>query len=60
VVNTVPIHRELLLIVGLDWAILWEALDDPDCAVELGIDKLVGVHGSGKRQCEVEEAGVGG
>ena len=43
-VSAVPIHRELLLVVGLDWAILWETLDDPDGVVELGIDKLVGVH----------------
>ena len=58
--STAPIHRELLLIVGLDWANLWETLDDPDGAVELGIDKLVRVHGSEERQREVQEAGVGG
>ena len=48
-VSTAPIHRELLLVVGLNWAILWETLDDPDGAVELSVDKLVRVHGSDER-----------
>ena len=43
--SNTPIHRELLLIVGLDWAILWETLDNFYGAVELGVDKLVRVHG---------------
>lgn len=59
-VSATPIHRELLLVVRLDWASLWETLDDPDSAVELGIDKLVRVHGSDERQCEVQEVEVGG
>ena len=54
-VSTAPIHRELLLVVGLNWAILWETLDDPDGAVELSVDKLVRVHGSDERQCRVQE-----
>jgi len=60
VTSAAPIHRELLLIVGLDWAVLWETLYDPDGAVELGIDKLVRVHDLDERQCEVQEAAVGG
>ena len=43
--GSAPIHRELLLIVGLDWTSLWETLDDFDGAVELGVDELVRVHG---------------
>lgn len=54
-----PIHRKLLLVVGLDWAILWETLDNFDGAVELGIDKLVRVHGSDKGQYGVWEVGRG-
>lgn len=39
--GNVPIHSKLLLIVGLYWAILWETLNNFNCTVELGVDKLV-------------------
>ena len=40
-----PVYRELLLVVGLDWAVLRETLDNFDGAVELSVDKLMRVHG---------------
>ena len=39
--GNIPIHSEFILIVGLNWTILWEALDNFDSAVELSVDELV-------------------
>lgn len=44
-VGGIPIHSEFLLVVSLDWAVLWETLHYFDGAVKLGVDKLVRVHG---------------
>ena len=41
-----PVYRELLLVVGLDGAVLRETLDNFDGAVELSVDKLMRVHGA--------------
>lgn len=55
--SNVPVHRKLLLIVSLDWAVLWETLDNFDGAVELSVDKLVRVHGMNKGWYGVQGVG---
>lgn len=54
-----PVHCELLLVVRLYRAILWETLDNFDRAVELSVDKLVRVHVLGRGQFGAREVKVG-
>lgn len=60
--GSVPVYREFLLVVRLDWAILRETLNNFNGAVELSVDKLVRVHGLDEGQRGVREVGreIGG
>lgn len=55
--RNVPIHGEFLFVVGLDWTILWETLDDFHGAVELSFDKLMRVHSFAKGEFKAQAVG---
>jgi hypothetical protein len=55
--SNVPIHGEFLLIVGLDWTILRETLDNFYGTVKLSVDKLMRVHGLFKDKYRAQGVG---